>query len=144
METKFDSYYDKDLPWKITATEFETARTEHRLTDNMLVARLRAIGAENVRIVIPCAQPKDIMLTPIPGMAFVSATDEKVPTECRLTVPKNAPDLHNVFANDSKKHWAHYYKICLTPVGFAGVIDRFYVSDLAGLLKSGYAKLVEA
>lgn len=138
METRFDSYYEKEIPYKMTLEEL--ASLEYKREEDIL-AYFRQIGIDNIRIIIPATPSSSIMKSPFPGIALCSS--EKVSTVCRMI---NDPDpLYNPLVERNTilpEHWYHPYKIRFTPIEYDGVLETFYFSDFCSLLNNGSAKIV--
>lgn len=141
MILKYDSYYEKELPFKITFEEYLEHLKYKTLTNELFIAVLRNIGPDKVRFLMPSARPEDITIMPIFGMALTSVGNESV-TECKLVLNKDGGDLFNPFFNDAKSHWCHSYKIKTTPTQYHGVIDQHYVCDFVSMIESKYYLLV--
>ena len=138
METRFDCYYEKDIPYKMTLEEL--ADLEYKREEDIL-AYFRQVGIDNVRVIIPSTPSSGIMETPFIGIALCSG--EKVDTVCRML---NEDDtLYNpLVERDGLRpgHWYHPYKIKFLPVNYEGVVERFYFSDFCSMLNRGHAKIV--
>lgn len=138
METRFDSYYEKDMPYKMSLEEL--ADLDHKREEDIL-AYFRQVGIDNVRVIIPATPSSSIMVSPFPGIALCSG--EKVDTVCRM-INEDDPLYNPLVERDNLRpeHWYHPYKIKFTPVEYEGVVERFYFSDFCSLLHRGFAKIV--
>jgi len=82
-------------------------------------------GVENVRFIVPMKRKGTI--TPLGIM--ISSNDPDYPTECKITE-------NQYLVKDN-------YKISLTPAGYDGYIENYYLSDLASLIQSKHIRLNE-
>jgi len=139
METRYDSYYEKEIPYKMSLEELLSI--EYKREEDIL-AYFRYIGIDNVRVILPATPQASIHKTPFFGIAMCSSN--KTATLCRMINNKN--DLYNPLIEKENTihpgHWYHVYKIEFTPIEYEGVIERFYFSAFCSLLKSDKAKIV--
>jgi hypothetical protein len=165
METKYDAYYERDIPYKMTLDElYQRAlersgeplqRNEEHLsfTEEDVLAYFRYRGADKVRIWKYSAAPRNIMnigsLFGMPGLAMVSGeSDQK--TLCRLYVggERGRDSSYNPLLDESivprDGAWYTAYKIMFTPVWYSGVIDKHYVSDFVSGLREGTYEIWES
>ena len=138
METRFDCYYEKNIPYKMTLEEL--VALEYKREEDIL-AYFRQVGIDNVRIIIPSTPSSGIMEMPFVGIALCSG--EKVDTVCRI-LNEDDPLYNPLVERDSLRpeHWYHPYKIKFLPVNYEGVVERFYFSDFCSMLNRGHAKIV--
>lgn len=139
METRYDSYYEKKLAYKMTLEEL-LAKPYKKEED--ILAYIRYVGVDNFRVILPADPPQNITLVPFVGIALCSG--EKVPTLCRM-VNETDPLYNPLIERDTlrRNHWYHPYKIKFTPVEYQGVNDRYYFSDFCSIVQDGFAKIVE-
>ena len=140
MEMRYEPIFATDVVYKMTLEELvaqEYKKEEH------ILACLRHIGVDNVRVILPATPPKNIMCSPIRGIAICSG--EKVDTICKMVNLKE--DLYNPLVEGDgihKGHWYHPYKITFTPVEYEGVYERLYFSDFCSMLRDGHAKIIRS
>ncbi len=141
METRYDAYYEKEIPYKMSLEELVSL--EYKREEDFL-AYFRHIGIENVRVIIPANPPQNITLVPFIGIALCSG--DRVDTLCKMIDDPN--DLYNPLLDKDNVihpgHWYHAYKIKFTPVEYEGVVENFYFSDFCSMLNSGHAKIVRS
>ena len=140
METRYDGYYEKEIPYKMTREELYKL---DRPSQEHILAYIRHLGIEIARFIIPAHPPSNI--TVIPSMGFALCSGEMVDTICRMVNDDNA--LYNPLIEEEhpihKDHWYSPYKIKFTPIDFDGVIERFYFSDFCSLFRAGKVKIIE-
>jgi len=139
METRYDSYYEKEIPYKMSLEEL--LAIDYKRAEDFL-AYFRYIGIENVRVIVPATAQRNIHKSPFLGVAMCSG--DRVDTICKMV--NNENDLYNPLIEKGclihPGHWYHAYKIEFTPVEYEGVIERFYMTDFCAMLNSGRAKIV--
>ena len=140
MEKRYDSYYEKEILYKITLEELITLDYK---SEEAILAYFRKIGIDNVRVIIPTTPSNSIMLSPFPGIALCAG--EKVDTICKM-INEDDPAYNPLIERDCLRldNWYHPYKIKFTPVEYKGVIESYYFSDFCGLLNNGYAKIIRS
>ena len=129
METRYDEYYEREIPYKMTLEELKGL--DHPKEEDIL-AYFRHVGINNVRVIVPATPQSGITITPFPGIAMCSG--ERVATLCRM-VDEDEPLYNPLVERDylRPEHWYHPYKIKFTPVEFEGVTERFYFSDFCSI-----------
>jgi len=138
METRYDSYYEKELPYKMSLEELANLKYK---SEEAILACLRQIGVDNVRVIIPTT-PHD-KIVKIPFMNLFSCVEEKTDIICKMV--NNDNHLYNPLNELEQrhpKHWYHPYKIEFTPVEYEGFVERFYFSDFRTMLHKKQAKIV--
>jgi len=71
MEKRYDSYYEKEILYKITLEEL--IELEYK-SEEAILAYFRKIGIDNVRVIIPATPTSSIMLSPFPGIALCTGS----------------------------------------------------------------------
>ena len=141
MEKRYDAYYEKEIPYKMSLEELVALK--YKRAEDFL-AYFRHVGIENVRVVIPANPPQNITLVPFIGIALCSG--DRVDTLCKMI--NDPSDLYNPLLDKEDTihpgHWYHAYKIKFTPVEYEGVVESFYFSDFCSLLNAGHAKIVRS
>ena len=124
METKFDEYYKKEIPYKVSYRELQNSIY---LTQEKVLAYFRGVGVENVRVEIE----------------FPTESRNIKKIVCKM-INIDDPTYNPLIERDviQKNHWYHPYKIEFTPVDYEGVTERFYFSDFCSMLESGHAKII--
>jgi len=61
METRYDSYYEKEIPYKMSLEELLSI--EYKREEDIL-AYFRYIGIDNVRVILPATPQASIHKTP--------------------------------------------------------------------------------
>lgn len=140
MEKRYDSYYEKEILYKITLEEL--IELEYK-SEEAILAYFRQIGIDNVRVIIPATPTSSIMLSPFPGIALCAG--KKVDTICKM-INEDDPLYNPLVERDClrSEHWYHPYKIKFTPIEYEGVIESYYFSDFCSLLNAGYAKIIRS
>lgn len=145
METKYDAYYEKELPYKMDYKELiEATDKRGRMSENHFLAYLRYKG-ENFR----CIAPMTIRGIMSPLGMMVSESDYQ-PILSRLCMEKDGERFKDSNYNPLIEKdgmwdnaWYHSYKISLTPAEFDGCRESYYVLDLVSLIKRGHIKIVD-
>lgn len=125
METKYDAYYEREIPYLMTLEEIADRLQNGFLTDEELVAYIRS--------------RKEKFLC----VAYNFNKEIKEPM--KLVLENN--DLFNPILDKEdifhKNHWYHAYKLKLTPSEYEGYIEEWYVSDFTNSIRNGYTTLIE-
>jgi len=146
MEMKYDGYYKKEIPYKMTLEElFERSTIKEDyfyMCHEDILAYIRERG-ENFTCMAHATVPENMMHLPF-GMGCISSGEKEL-VPCRIVLSDD--ELYNPLheGNDTfhKNHWHHPYKIKFTPIEFKGCIERMYVSDFCGHIQKGYIILTE-
>ena len=145
MEMKYDSYYEKELPYKMSMEELmeESTREDGSVyfTQQDILAYIRERGADNVVFMMPTTLPNDMMLTPF-GFGLSSGRNGNA--RCKI-VPVDDPMYNPLVERDAirENHWYHAYKIKLTPIEYNGFVDSWYVSDFVSAINEGRIQIWE-
>jgi hypothetical protein len=145
METKYDSYYDREIPYTMTFDELYTLSDRGdgtlRFREENVLAYIRNVG-DKFRMIAPAVPGKNI--TPVfPGLAISSGEPEN--TVCKLVLEED--DFHNILHvspyDIEQGHWYSPYKISFTPVNYSGLKEKMYFSDFVSLLNQGIITIKE-
>lgn len=139
METRYDSYYEKHIPYKASLSDLEHA--EH-MSDELILAYIRNKRPENLIFIVDTHAPQNITLVPMLGIAMCSG--DRVPTRCKMV--EEGESLYNPLIEYDclrEDHWYHPYKIKFTPVDFEGPNERFYFSDFCSCVRNGHFHIIE-
>lgn len=115
METRYDSYFEKEIIYKIS---FEELQNVKYLSEEIILAFMRNCG-DKLRIYIDN-------------------------TICKL-VEENDASYNPLYEKDSihENHWYHTYKIKITPSEYDGFVETMYFSDFCLLVRKGNIELWE-
>lgn len=152
MEMKYDSYYEKEIPYKMTMEELVERQQKRSgfISEEDLLAYIRYCG-EKVRFYAPTAYPESIMPVPfMGGMALVESGHEKKAL-CRIVTGKDGERYKDSAYNPLVEggviqrdgNWYCAYKMSITPVEFKGVVDSWYVSDFCSAINRGNVEIWE-
>lgn len=152
MELKWDSYYKREIPYRMTLDELHYEATKrdsewpHYSEENVL-AYIRHRGPENVRFYMSVTHPRDVMnLSNLFGIPMIlSSRNREYKTTCKV-VTEGVDDIYNpMYEKDNlhEGHWYHAYKIVLTPTDYEGVLEKMYVSDFVSGINRGYIEIWE-
>lgn len=148
METRYDGYYEREIPYKMTLEEFhERSEKNGWMKEEDFLAYLRYRNGK-VLFLAPTEMPEDIMLVPLLGV-FSSGRSGKA--LCRLMLPEDGKkykdNMYCPIVDDDEdfhdQHWYGAYKLSITPVEFKGCIDEWYVSDFFGYVQKGTIEIWE-
>lgn len=125
METRFDSYYEEQIPYKMTLEELNT----NGINERNFLAYMRFRG-ESFKFLSP-----------------KNYGDLKKVLHCQIVVPGYPVDLFNPLYEKAffggKDHWCHPYKIIITDVKTKNKLEQLYFSDFVSLFKKGIFEIVE-
>jgi hypothetical protein len=130
METKFDTYYEKEMPYKMSLAELmEVSQSGEKIRYNEqnLLAYIRNCG-ESFTFLAPINHD----------------SKEKI-RHCQLIDPNSANDLYNPLNenNFEEGHWYHPYKIIVTDSEHKQKREYLYFSDFVSLFNNGCFQIVE-
>jgi len=146
METRYDAYYERDIPYKMTLDELKERSKDNykgQMREEDILAYIRYRG-DKFRCMAKSAV-RGIMSP----LGLMASTDDEEMVLCRLVTGKDDerfndsaynPLVDNTFHENS---WYSAYKLALTPALFNGCIDKYYVSDFCSILNDGYITIVE-
>lgn len=149
-EVKWDGYYEKYIPYKMSldvlfARACDRVDNDERAwyVEEDVVAYIRYRGFDNVRFYMMTELPEDIIGTPF---GFALTTGKSGKALCKLHYDGEEGGLFNPLIEEDdihKDHWYHAYKIKLTPVEYEGVVDRWYFSDFVSHMREGGIEIWE-
>lgn len=142
METKYDGYYEREMPYRMTMEELQSL---DYMGEEEILAYMRHIRIDNLLIKAKTHFPKNMIVTGfLPGIALCSGNKE-----CSICKIVNDEDLmYNPFIERDdgfdRDHLSSPYKIKFTSIEFDGVIETMYFSDFCSLVKEGKIELIES
>lgn len=139
MQTKYDDYMKKELPYRMTLEElFEKSNNGDHYFEVDVLAYIRERG-EKFTCLCPASTPSDMCgISPL-GM-MLSGRSEKIP--CRIHCNGYWDILEEgnpIWPN----HFSYCHKIQMTPIEFEGCIETFYFSDFVSMINNGRIILQE-
>jgi hypothetical protein len=145
MEMKYDSYYEKEIPYTMTLEELHARGKERNgfMTEEDILAYIRYRGKD-----FCCRAMSATKGISSPIGIICSSEDEKM-VLCRLVTEKDGEKYKSssynpmITEDPEGKAWYSSYKLSLTPIKFNGVIDSWYVSDFCSAINSGHIELWE-
>lgn len=128
MILKYDSYYEKEIPYLMDMEEIENFEY---ISDQMILAIMRKIGRKNLRFCTTVTKPSKIFFHGhvLPGMP------EEVKSICRMIDIDDA--MYNPLCEYDclrENHWYHPYKIKLISTEFRCSPEIYYFSDFCSLV----------
>jgi len=139
MEFRFDTYYEKDMIYKMNTNEF--AAVDY-MSEEAVLAFMRHIGVENIEIVASVPSQAGICDSGM-GFGLVDADKNEV-APCRMISGDSIYDPLNEEDNLRENHWFHPHKIRFTPKSFDGCRTEMYFSDFCSSLRRGQIRLYDA
>jgi len=135
METKYDSYYDRKIPYTMTFDELYTLTDRGdgklRFNEENVLAYIRQRG-DKFRMIAPVSLPDE--------NGFLSC-NEYENVLCKIDFPEDDSDLFNPFYvsdfDAEEGRWYHAHKMCVSPIDFPRFVQKMYVMDFVSLLNSG-------
>lgn len=140
MKMKYDGYYEKLLPYRITMEEL--LKVDYWTEDHIL-AYLRTVGSKNLLIRVKTYMSEGI-LNVFPGIALCSSN--KIDYSICKFVEEDDPNYNPFLEVLDAFHGDHFispYKIKFTSVEFNGVTESMYFSDFCTMVENGKITLIE-
>lgn len=140
MQTKYDEYMERELPYRMTLEElFEKSDNGRFYTEVDVLAYIRERG-EKFTCLCPASTPSNMCgLSPL-GM-MVNGRTEKV--SCKIYTGGRFNPLDENCVSGGVNHFSSAYKISMTPIEFEGCIETFYFSDFVSMINDGRIILQE-
>lgn len=125
MQTKYDSYYEKNIPYKMTLEEM---MSQEYIQEEHLLAYIRNTGVENFYFQFTIVNDS------------MRINKDRIVVDIRETDPIYNP----LIERDSlrKNAWYHPYKITLKSLD-SKYNDRWYFSDFHSAFTQGYVNIIE-
>lgn len=126
MEMKFDGYYEKEIPYRMTMEELQSL---DYMSEEDILAYMRHVGIDSLLIKARTHFPKNMLVTRfLPGVAICSGDKEY--SICKFVNDEDQKYNPFIEKEDSihKKHLSSPYKIKYTSVEFNGVVETMYFS----------------
>ena len=141
METRYDGYYEKELPYRMTMEELQSL---DYMTEEAILGYMRHVGIDNLLIKARTHFPKNVLVARfLPGIAICSGDKEY--SICKIV--NDEDQMYNPFIEKDdgfdRDHLSSPYKIKFTSIEFQGINETMYFSDFCSLVKEGKIELIE-
>lgn len=138
MESKYDSYLEREVVYKVSFEEFSKALEDEDYMSNELILALIRNYKDSIQIYADVTPQSDIMV--FSGVCFTGS--KKIKSNCRFDFVDdpmyNPLNEYDSLRND---HWYHPYKIQFTSTEFLTTNTRMYFSDFCSLVREGHIEL---